>query len=671
MLILKNTNLRIVFYILLLFLLLIPWLNTNIGFNQNAGVVSQEDVTFYEINPCKVSLFEFLISNPKSIYQNHFHFRFNNYSSISCFGRVSGLTVIDSDFFISVGTNTFINIIFQGLISLLFFQFIKKNKSTNFDKNKIKNIRKNLSILLTVYLFYFSVFSEKRFYEKQLYYVDFDDNFYKVLVFLLLYFIIYNLIDIAESRSDNILNFLPFLFIFQSVISGTNITLFSSIFIYFGIISIIKKESLNKFNKAMLFLSAIWVVNSTESFYFEPGKFRGFTSSIYEFNASIYWCIYFSLLVNGIWYLFKTKSNKFKFEKFINNASLTSLALLILGYLGANLPLMNFLNYYYFGQQKFGITRNNPFEFDSWAEKLSWRGFYTSAETIGEFYGLCVILILYSYSRKKSLNKIETIGLVASLFGIYFSNNRTSMLLAFLFSIYLLIENKSYKRTATLLLSFSGIMLLTYLAGVDDLTYEFDFITTRIFINTNAYSFEGINSSFSRWLNTNYGSQGFLTGLFSIFSFIGYFLNRSQRWGIFFARYNPTYMESILGSGPLSLGQVYGETPIGETESFLLPHSSLLSFVVYFGFLGMTGLILLLIFKYFNNKNSISTLGKMIILFLLINFLKNDLVNYFAPFAMYFVLMIGILNYNNHSFFKISSTSSYENTRGKAKENQQ
>ena len=156
MLILKNTNLRIVFYILLLFLLLIPWLNTNIGFNQNAGVVSQEDVTFYEINPCKVSLFEFLISNPKSIYQNHFHFRFNNYSSINCFGRVSGLTVIDSDFFISVGTNTFINIIFQGFISLLFFQFIKKNKSTNVDKNKIKNISKNYSILLTTSLFYFS-----------------------------------------------------------------------------------------------------------------------------------------------------------------------------------------------------------------------------------------------------------------------------------------------------------------------------------------------------------------------------------------------------------------------------------------------------------------------------------------------------------------------------------
>ena len=67
----------------------------------------------------------------------------------------------------------------------------------------------------------------------------------------------------------------------------------------------------------MILLSAIWIINSTESYYFEPGKFRGFTSSIYEFNASIYWCIYFTLLVNGIWYLFQNKIQKFKFEKFI------------------------------------------------------------------------------------------------------------------------------------------------------------------------------------------------------------------------------------------------------------------------------------------------------------------------------------------------------------------
>ena len=75
-------------------------------------------------------------------------------------------------------------------------------------------------------------------------------------------------------------------------------------------------------------------------------------------------------------------------------------------------PLLNFLNYYYFGQQKLGITRSNPFEFNSWLKNYP-GGFYASAETIGEFYGLCIILIIYSYTRKKLLNSVEILGLVA------------------------------------------------------------------------------------------------------------------------------------------------------------------------------------------------------------------------------------------------------------------
>ena len=152
------------------------------------------------------------------------------------------------------------------------------------------------------------------------------------------------------------------------------------------------------------------------------------------------------------------------------------------------------------------------------------------------------------------------------------------------------------------MLSFFGVVILIYLVGVDDSTYELDFITTRISTNANSYSYGEISSSFTRWIPSNYGNQGFLSGLFGFFSFIGYFLNRSQRWGIFFARYNPTYLEAMVGSGPMSLGQVYGETPIVQTETFLLPHSSLLSFLVYFGFIGLISMFILLIYKYLVNK---------------------------------------------------------------------
>ena len=632
-----------------------PWFNSSIGFDQKAGIASQENISFYEINPCKVSLYEFLRANPTSIFQDHYHFKFNNYSSISCFGRVSGLTVINSNFYISIGTNTLINILFQGFLMIVSLSLIKKNNS-DFSKINLRNkFKQNISLFLTTYLFFFSIFSEKRFYEKNIYKFNFDSAYYKLFIFVLLFLIIQTLLDLVHTRSNNVLNYLPYLFIFQSVFSGTNFTFFSSIFIYFGFLSIMSGENLNRFNKYMLFLSIIWITNSTESFYFEPGKFRGFTSSIYEFNATIFWCLYFVLLLNGLWYIIKTSSEKFKFQKFIENMSIVSLGLLFLGYIGANFPLMNFLNYYYFGQQKFGISRNNPFSFNIWSEKISWRGFYTSAETIGEFYGLCLIFLVYSYTKKKSLNKIEIIGLISSLFGIYFSNNRTAMVLAFLFSAFLLIENKTYKKQAVYIITFIGSILLTYLFGIDDLTYELDFITSRIFVNANTYSFEEISSSFTRWLNTNYGNQELLSGLFGGFSFIGYFLNRSERWGVFFARYNPTFQEFIIGSGPMSLGQVYGETPIENTETFLLPHSSLLTYLVYFGFIGIIALIILFTYKYFSNRRQIKTLGNMIIIFIFINALKNDVLNYFAPFLVYMFLIFGILNLKNKTLFKISS----------------
>ncbi len=120
MLKLKNTNAKLVLFGIIAILFILPWLNTSPSFEQPAEIVSQENVAFYEINPCKVSVFQFIKANPVSIYQNHYHFRFNNFSSINCFGRVTGLTVIDSNFYIAIGTNTLINIIFQGLIFLRF-----------------------------------------------------------------------------------------------------------------------------------------------------------------------------------------------------------------------------------------------------------------------------------------------------------------------------------------------------------------------------------------------------------------------------------------------------------------------------------------------------------------------------------------------------------------------
>ena len=46
----------------------------------------------------------------------------------------------------------------------------------------------------------------------------------------------------------------------------------------------------------MYFSVAIWwLFNSNGSFYFNVGKLRGFTSSVYEFNANLFWILFLAL----------------------------------------------------------------------------------------------------------------------------------------------------------------------------------------------------------------------------------------------------------------------------------------------------------------------------------------------------------------------------------------
>ena len=77
------------------------------------------DLRFYEINTCSISLNEFLLENPNVIYQDHYKIRFNNYSSISCFGQITGIDQIGYTFYISIGTNTILNLFLQSIFWLI------------------------------------------------------------------------------------------------------------------------------------------------------------------------------------------------------------------------------------------------------------------------------------------------------------------------------------------------------------------------------------------------------------------------------------------------------------------------------------------------------------------------------------------------------------------------
>lgn len=133
--------------------------------------------------------------------------------------------------------------------------------------------------------------------------------------------------------------------------------------------------------------------------------------------------------------------------------------------------------------------------------------------------------------------------------------------------------------------------------------------------------------------------------IFGFISLLGYILNRSEMWGLFTARYNPTFNELLFGSGPLNFGQLYGEIPVNSPESLLLPHSSVLSYLVFVGLIPI-GVLLIIFLKdlYANRANSEFILFSI---YIFINIFKNDSMNYFSPFVMYTILYLILRNKKN------------------------
>lgn len=620
--------------VLLIFLVLVPWFNANYFDEVRPFEVIQEDLSFYEINPCKISIFEFFAFNVKHIYQDHYFYRFDNSSPISCFGRISGVTLLDNSFYITIGTNSIINLGYQALIWMILMSFLKKRK-INLNTSKYQIFVANI---LISYLFVFSIYAEKRFYSKNLYLFDLQDTISYFYLFIVIYIITVNLSSFFITRFGSLVNCLPFLYIFIFVFGGYNFHIFSIAVCFFGLISIISGDINRKTNFILLLFSVFWILNSSGRFYLNPDKLRGLTSSVYEFNANLFWTIFFILLVNGSLFLFKNSKEYFKSSIFRKNLSLTSLSLLILGLVGANFPAVNFFNYYFFGQHKFGINENNPFLINQWSEKVSWRGFYASAESVGEFYGIVIFFILISYFKGGKLNSIDYLGLIASTIGLYFSNNRTAML----FVMFLLVTNFiiRYKTSKILVILSLAIAssVVAYIIGLQNLLFSVDYTSSVVLSQAVNYRFANISSSFL--LATESSNSIFL----KLFSYISFLLNRSEIWGIFISRYNPSYFELLLGSGPFNFGQLYGEILIKETRSFLLPHSSILSFLVFFGALGLSFLIIFLLINFYKSRKKMDSYEILLFVYICFNIVKNDVLNYLPSLLLYSFLIFFLLN---------------------------
>ena len=371
------------YLILVLFLLVvIPW-----SLSDYTDQVSPEKITsdlrFYEINTCKISINEFLISNPNVLYQDHYKLRFNNYSSLKCFGRITGIDQINHVFYISVGSNSIINLILQTSFWLLLISLIKT------DKKDIKyTFKLFFSIFCSSLLLTFGMLAEKRFYSQSLYFLDLDkvSTFYQIFSYVL--FTQFFSFFVFVKRQRKLIYFIPFTFIFLALFNGFNLYLYTSFFLTFGLYSFLNtKNKQSSLNWVFVFYISFWCYQAINNYYYlKPDKVRGLTSTMYSFSSILYWSLITIFFIYGIYKFFYESAYSFKLEKIRNNLLITSFGLVVLSIFSASMPIFNFLTYYYFGLTKYATDNQDLFGRNEWAEKIAWRGMFPSAETLGELF---------------------------------------------------------------------------------------------------------------------------------------------------------------------------------------------------------------------------------------------------------------------------------------------
>ena len=661
---------KIIIPFFLLLLIILPFGIFDNKDEINAIELSDSTIGYYQSTTCKISLFEFYLENFRS--DKDFYINENNYADINCFGKITGVDKVNDSFMVSVGTNTSGNLIIQSLIWLSFFMLIPKDKKNN-------KLNSRLFIFIPL-IFIFQYVVESRFYNRTNFFYNNDfslSNYYLIGNLIFYTFIAMVIKDGFVTRYNNLINFIPFIFLISGTFSGMNLNIYLIILCFFGVLNFSINQKITTFDLLYFILSIGWILNLDQNdFFFDGDKLRGFTNTELTRQSQIFWIIIFYLSLKGLIFLINSTVQYFNFEVFIRNSLIAGSLVCFLGIIGAMYPLGNFLNFYIFGQNKRGMK-----EFSSIAGN-TWRGFAPSAESIGEFYGFIIILVfLYIYKYRKIPSKKYILLLVPIVYGLYRSNNFASILSILLIVLLsILVHNylfEKYKRiiiVCLILFITGGFYYFTQLRTYEYLSTELVYEAT---LHQNFYPRSDTYSSYlqiekkmiERDLNTllideenrkNASSSykllvNLLTVNFNIplvpnivalISMISLIINRTEMWGIFIAKYNPSFVEVVIGNGPLQLNKylydhkIRLDVPKEKLESLYLPHSSVLDLYIYFGIFAflIMGYGIYLIYKNFNQKNIFMFLS----IFLILNIIKSDSILYIHSAVLVVFTFIGL-----------------------------
>ena len=390
----------------------------------------------------------------------------------------------------------------------------------------------------------------------------------------------------------------------------------------------------------------------------------------------MFWSLIFPLSILGIVNLVKNSRDNLNVGLLRLNFLISGSLIVVLGVISAINNVANFFSYYFFGLNKFGMRTLES------VVGNSWRGITPSAEGIGEFFGFVILFtILTFFSQKKMLTTVEVILLVINLYGLYRSNNFAAFTaLVVLLSIFL-IESKDLNRKVKnfiYLFSFIGLTFF-YFSFINIYNYEdlsksmlskaviasdipIEFAKNEVgdtaVEKSNFAIFLQIpkeDRNFSTSLNfllekyNNSGSNN-VPNLISLVSIVSVIINRSEKWGIFIAKYNPDIGEFLFGYGPQQLSSYHNNHITNFNDGLVIPHSSLLNYQIFFGIIGVSFVLTFVIYVFLKNKNHL--FKNYLLIYLVLNALKSDALLYFQNLVLLIIILFAQFNDEQSEFLE-------------------
>lgn len=397
-------NNKVIFKVIyLLILIIVPWFNANY-FDEIKQPINFVESDFYEINPCKVSIIEFLYSNKGG---EEFEYHFDSYSPIYCFGRISQYKEYKH---IYIGTNFLISVILYIFVITVLLK----------DKTPIEKVIidfKKVSIVCT--LFSGTIFADRKYYNSILYFLDLDIFRSYIILFLFIFLISLILIETYYKIEKKVINLTPYLLLLTGNILHSNFNIFSILFIYLGVEFIKSKYKNLKYFKLYLFICLIWSINSRDTYIMENKIYPTLTATSYDIYSTFFYSIFFILFLFGMFEFVFKNLKYFEYTKFISNFTIVLIFIFFI----------NRLNY----QNILNLDKSYKFI------NIQFSDFLINNQKILFLY---IFFFLYKYASTKKINKID-VGpiLIIFLTIINFSNIITTFKLKYslflkFFSIY-------------------------------------------------------------------------------------------------------------------------------------------------------------------------------------------------------------------------------------------